>query len=307
MRPPPSSTWATLAAAALALGVSAACGASATEAPEVARTTTATATVTPTPVEQPSTGPAKGFELARFTNSTKVDNTWFPLVPGTRMVYRGETIEDGEKLQHRVEAVVTDLTKVVAGVEAVVLLELDYSEDTLVESELALFAQADDRTVWHLGQYPEVFEEGKLVETPAWVHGVKGAQAGITMRENDKAGDPSYSQGWGPEVQWSDRARVIKVGERTCVPAGCYDKVKVTEEYSDDEPGALQHKYYAPNVGNVRVGWAGNDPTKETLVLLSVEKLDPAGLEKFRAQALKLEKSAYQHSKEVWGTTEPAS
>jgi hypothetical protein len=83
--------------------------------------------------------------------------------------------------------------------------------------------------------------------------------------------------------------------------------VKVTEESSDDEPGALQHKYYAPNVGNVRVGWAGNDPTKETLVLLSVEKLDPAGLEKFRGQALKLEKSAYQHSKEVWGTTEPAS
>ena len=74
--------------------------------------------------------------------------------------------------------------------------------------------------------------------------------------------------------------------------AGCYDGVKVTEESSEDEPGALQHKYYAPEVGGVRVGWAGNDPTKETLELVSVEKLDAAAMAKARAAALKLEKSA---------------
>jgi hypothetical protein len=56
----------------------------------------------------------------------------------------------------------------------------------------------------------------------------------------------------------------------------------------------------------VRVGWAGNDPTKETLELVSVETLDAAALAKTRAAALKLEKSAYQHSKDVWGTTAPA-
>ena len=305
MRRRPVSIWAALALGALAPVVFGACGASGGGGTPSAVTTSATSP-TPTPVEQPTTGPAKGFEVAEFTNPTTVDNTWFPLQPGTHMVYRGETIEDGEKLQHRVEFTVTDLTKVVAGVESVVVLELDFSAGELVESELALFAQADDGTVWHLGQYPEVFEDGELVETPAWVHGIKGAQAGITIRENDKAGDPSYSQGWGPEVGWSDRARVIKVGERTCVPAGCYEGVKVTEEYSDDEPGALQHKYYAPEVGGVRVGWAGNDPTKETLELVSVETLEPAALAVARAAALTLEKSAYQHSKEVWGATAPA-
>lgn len=299
----PVSTRAALALGALALAVSAACSAPETSA--VATTTTA-ATPTPTPVAQPTTGPAKGFELATFTHPTTVDNTWFPLVPGTHMVYRGETIEDGEKQQHRVEFTVTDLTKEVGGIEAALILEEDFSADALVESELAMFAQADDGTVWHLGQYPEVYEDGEIVETPAWVHGVKGAQAGITIRENDKAGDPSYSQGWGPEVGWSDRARVIKVDQRTCVEAGCYDGVKVTEESSEDEPGAFQHKYYAPNVGGVRVGWAGNDPTKETLELLSVETLTPDALAKVRAEALKLEKSAFQHSKDVWGTTAPA-
>ena len=87
-----------------------------------------------------------------------------------------------------------------------VILERDFTRDTLEESELAMFAQADDKTIWHLGQYPEVYEDGEIVETPAWVHGVKGAQAGITIREGDEVGDPSYSQGWGPEVGWSDRA-----------------------------------------------------------------------------------------------------
>lgn len=306
MRPRPVTTSAALAVGALALAASAACGAAGDGETASAVTTTSTTTPSPTPVAQPTTGPAKGFELARFTTPTKVDNTWYPLVPGTHMVYRGETIEDGEKIPHRVELTVTDLTKVVAGVESVVILELDFTRDTLEESELAMFAQADDKTIWHLGQYPEVYEDGELVETPAWVHGVKGAQAGITIREDDTVGDPSYSQGWGPEVGWSDRARVIKVDERTCVEAGCYDGVKVTEESSEDEPGALQHKYYAPDVGGVRVGWAGNDPTKETLELVSVEKLDAAAMAKARAAALKLEKSAYQHSKDVWGTTSPA-
>ncbi|HEY7718442.1 MAG TPA: hypothetical protein VH915_06760, partial [Pedococcus sp.] len=56
----------------------------------------------------------------------------------------------------------------------------------------------------------------------------------------------------------------ITVNQRTCVEAGCYDGVKVTEKSSEDEPGAFQHKYYAPGAGGVRVGWAGDDPTKET-------------------------------------------
>jgi hypothetical protein len=307
MRQPRSTTTAAVVLGTALTLAAAACG----DAPETAgagtTTTTTTTTATPTPVEQPTTGPAKGFDVAGFANPTTVDNTWLPMKPGTHLVYRGETIEEEEKIPHRVEFTVTDLTKVVAGVEAVVVLELDYSDDQLEEAELALFAQADDKTIWHLGQYPEAYEEGKVVETPAWVHGVKGAQAGITIREDDTAGDPSYSQGWGPEVGWSDRARVVKVDQRTCVEAGCYEGVKVTEESSDDEPGALQLKYYAPGVGNVRVGWAGTDPTKETLELVSAETLDAAALAKARAAALKLEKSAYQRSKEVWGTTDPAS
>ena len=278
MRRRPVSIWAALALGTLAPVVFGACGASSEGWTPSAVTTSATSP-TPTPVEQPTTGPAKGFEVAEFTNPTTVDNTWFPLEPGTHMVYR-ETIEDGEApAPGRVH--VTDLTGRQQIVESVLVLEQDFSTDALVESELALFAQADDKTIWHLGQYPEVYEDGEIVETPAWVHGVKGAQAGITIRESDQPGDPS-SQGWGPEVGWSDRARVIKVDERTCVEAGCYDGVKVTGVQRRRAGRPAAQVLRAP-VGSV--GWAGNDPTKETLELVSVEALDPAALAKVRAAA----------------------
>jgi hypothetical protein len=292
-------------AAGLTLTVTAACGQQ--DAGSVAATTPATTTSSaPPPQPQPTTGPAVGFETAGFSDPTRVDNRWFPLVVGTKMVYRGQTIEDGEVMAHGVEFTVTDLTKTVAGVEAVVVLELDFSAGDLEEAELAMFAQADDGTVWHLGQYPEVYEDGRVVEHPAWVHGVKEAQAGITIRADDQPGAGSYSQGWGPEVGWSDRARVIETGQRVCVVAGCFDDVKVTEESSDDEPGAFQHKYYGPGVGNVKVGWAGDDPTRETLELVSVEKLDAGELASARGAALKLEKSGFTRSPDVWGTTGPA-
>jgi hypothetical protein len=175
-----------------------------------------------------------------------------------------------------------------------------------VESELAFFAQDNDGNVWNLGQYPEEYDDGKLVEAPAWIVPFEGARPGIAMKAAPAVGTPDYAQGLGPAVEWFDRAKVVKMGERTCVPAGCFDDVLVTDEFSKDEPGAHQLKYYARGVGNVRVGWAGNDPTEETLVLVKAVTLDPTALGRVRQEALRLEKSAYRNSKDLYGRTAPA-
>jgi hypothetical protein len=251
-------------------------------------------------------GPEPGYDRTAFSNPTQIDNRWLPLKPGTQLVLEGHTVEDGEKIPHRVVTIVTDLTKVVDGIRNVVVWERDYAEDTLEESELALFAQADDGNVWHFGQYPEEYEEGEVAGTPAWIHGIEGAQAGIAIKAESQPGSPSYSQGWGPEVDWTDRARVHQVGQRTCVRAGCYENVLVTDETSREEPDAHQYKFYAPGVGNMRVGFGGDDPTKETLELVEVVQLDAEALAKARAEVLTLEKSAYQRSKDVYGRTAPA-
>jgi len=247
------------------------------------------------------------FDPKNFNRSLHIDNPWLPLKPGTRFVYEGFTIEDGENVPHRVVFTVTDLTKVIGGVRAVVAYDLDYSAGELVEAEIVFFAQDNNDTVWHLGQYPEEYEDGKRVAAPAWIHGFEDAKAGIIMKAEPRLGTPSYSQGWAPAVNWTDRGVVYQMGQKTCVPVDCYEDVLVIAETSKEEPGAHQLKYYARGVGNVRVGWRGEgEKSKETLELVKVVQLGPEALAEARAEALKLETRAYKISKNVYGHTPPA-
>jgi hypothetical protein len=248
---------------------------------------------------------ANDFGKQKFDRSTAITNKWLPMKPGTQLVFEGTTIEGKDKIPHRLVFTVTDLAKVVGGVRSIVLWDRDWSDGQLVEAELAFFAQDNDGNVWQTGEYPEEYEDGKLVGNPTWVHGVKGTRAGLTMKAKPRLRTPSYSLGWAPSVGFNDRARVLKLGQKTCVRAGCYKNVLVVGEYNPDEPGQ-QLKYYAPGVGNVRVGYAGKDATKETLELTKVVQLSPAELAKARAAALRLEKHAYKISKKVYGTTPPA-
>lgn len=241
---------------------------------------------------------AKDYDRGNFAKSTKVDNRWFPLRPGTQLVFRGTTTEGKETIAHRVIFTVTDLTKEIDGVQNVVLWDRDYSSGKLVEAEIAFFAQDDAGNVWQLGEYPEEYEDGKIVKSPLWIHGLQGARAGLTMRAVSRKGTPSYSLGWGPAVGFNDRATVLRTGTKTCVPLGCYANVLVTNEFNPDEPGKHQLKYYARGVGNVRVGWAGkNEDTKETLVLVAINRLGSNAMAQARAAARKLEASAYERRK----------
>ena len=250
---------------------------------------------------------AEDFDPGHFDGSTDIDNEWFPLRPGTQFVYRGHTVEDGERIPHRVIFTVTDLTKVVNGVRAVVIWDRDFTAGELEETELAFFAQDDDGNIWHLGQYPEEYEQGKLVGAPAWIAGLKGAKPGLSMKAVPRLGTPSYSQGYAPApISWVDHARVYKTGEQTCVPFGCYDDVLVTEEFEPTKPDAYQLKYYARGLGNVRVGWRGSkEEERETLVLVKVVHLSQEALEEVRAEALALERRAYRVSRDVYGQTPP--
>jgi len=245
------------------------------------------------------------FKSAKFDNSTDVNNKWMPLKPGTQLVFEGETIENGESVPHRVIINVTDLTKVISGIRSVVTWDLDYSDGELVEAELAFFAQDNDGNVWRMGEYPEEYQAGKFIDNPTWIHGLDSALAGIAMKANPEPGTPDYPQGWGPNVDWTDRGLVDKVVEETCVPAGCYQNVLVIKETSATEQGAFQLKYFAPGVGNVLVDWTGTDKTQETLELVEYNELSPEELAEAHMKALELEKSAYEKSKDVYANTSP--
>lgn len=249
----------------------------------------------------------ENFSADQFDRSAQIDNPWLPLKPGTRYVYEGNTVEDdGTVVPHRFEVHVTDLTKVIGGVRALVTYDLDYSDGELVEAELAFYAQDREGTVWYMGEYPEEYEDGKFLLAPAWIHGFEDAKAGIMMRAKPELGTPSYAEGWGPAVDWTDRGQVDQVGQHTCVPVGCYDDVLVIAESSQQEQDAAQLKYYANGVGNIRVGWRGaGEKTKETLELTKVEHLDAAALAAVREKAMALERDAFRRKNVAYAQTSP--
>jgi hypothetical protein len=247
------------------------------------------------------------FDRKKFTRSTRIDNQWTPLRPGMQFTFEGRANRGHGRLPHRVVFTVTDLTKVIDGVRTVVLWDRDFNAGQIVETELAFFAQDDHGNVWLLGEYPEEWEDGAFSGAPdVWFSGVAKAKAGIMMRADPQLGTSSYLQGFAPEIEFSDRARVHQTGQRTCVPLGCYDNVLVTDEWNPLEKGdAHQRKFYAPGVGNIRVGAVGGKE-QEVLVLVKLAHLDPGALAQAREEALELERRAYRVRKDVYGRTRPA-
>lgn len=250
---------------------------------------------------------ANDFDPSNFGDSSTVDNKWFPLVPGAHSVFEGSAMDDSQRISRRVLTTVTDLTKEINGVDSRVVWERDYSDGEEVEAELAFFAQDKDGNVWHMGEYPEEYEGGEFDKAPGWLAGSKGASAGIAMMADPRKGTPSYAQGYAPPpINWIDRGRVYKVGQKTCVPVECYEDVLVIEEFERNKPGAYQLKYYAPGVGDVRVGWRGpKEEEKEGLELVQDVRLGPKALAEARAGALKLEEHAYE-IKDFYRETKPA-
>lgn len=252
----------------------------------------------------------RDFDRRNFTDSTRVDNRWNPLVPGTRFVYEGESDRGGGRKAHRVIFTVTDLTKVIDGVRTVVLWDQDINGGELLEGELAFHAQDDDGNVWNMGEYPEEYEDGKLDGAPdTWIAGLEGARGGIMMRGEPRIGTRSYLQGYAPEIEFSDRAKVHRAGLSDCVPVRCFRDVLVTDETNPLEPGdGHQRKFYAAGVGNIRAAPAPGKlggKEREVLVLTRVERLSPQEMARVRREALKLDRRAYRVRKDLYGRTPP--
>jgi hypothetical protein len=247
--------------------------------------------------------PAAAAGPARFTAPLHVDNRMFPLTPGTQYVYQGWIVEGGASKPHSVVFTVTDVTKTVDGVRTVVAWDRDFLEGRLQEQELALFAQDDRGNLWNFGEYPEEWDNGKLTGAPdTWIRGAGGAYGGIHMLARPGAGS-QYVEGRVPAIEFYDLTRVIRTSQATCVPASCFRRVLVTDEWSPGQSGH-QIKYYAPGVGLVRVAARGGD-SREYLRLTAVRHLGLADMAQVRAAALAMDHRGYRLSK-VYRVTGPA-
>ena len=184
------------------------------------------------------------IDPANFT--TNIDNPYFPLKPGTTYIYEGPT---SRGFIHT-EFVVTTNTKLIDGVTCVEVHDQVFTDGKLTEDTLDWFAQDKDGNVWYFGEDSDELVNGRVSSLGgSWQGGVNGASPGIAMKVHPKVGD-FYRQEFLLNTA-EDSAGVLNLNQTVTVPEATFHHCLETEEITGLEPGALEHKFYAPGVGNV--------------------------------------------------------
>jgi hypothetical protein len=206
-------------------------------------TPTATATVTPTPAATATATPTPTATPANFT--TTINNPFFPIKPGTIFIYKG--IKEGSKL--RDEFAVTDRTVVIDGVTCRVVHDKVFVDGLLRENTFDYFAQDKGGNVWYFGEdTEELNKNGKVVSTAGtWRAGVDGAKPGVIMEAHPKVKDHYFQEVAAPVAQ--DEAIVLNLHEIVAVPFGKFTNCLQTKEFTQLEPGNVEHKFYARGIG----------------------------------------------------------
>jgi hypothetical protein len=180
--------------------------------------------------------------------TTTIDNPYLPLTPGATRTYQGGN--------ERVEVTVTASTRDVMGVTAVVVRDREFDGTRLIEDTEDWFAQDNEGNVWYFGESTAECADGAVAnQSGSWEAGVDGAQPGIVMLGNPRVGDyyrQEYYRGYAEDV-----ARVRELGATVTHEDTNYDEVLITEDFTALEPGQLEHKAYAPEVGLIEEGPAG--------------------------------------------------
>jgi hypothetical protein len=201
----------------------------------------------PSPIALPQGSEAYDLDPALFAG-VAIDNAFWPMAPGSRWVY---TETDGEGNEQRVEVTVLDQTKEIAGIQATVVHDIVTQDGETVEDTLDWYAQDALGNLWYLGEDTKEYEAGKVVSTEgSWQTGVDGGQAGIIL-----PAAPAVGMTWRQEYlkgQAEDSAEVLSVDESVEVPAGTYDHVVRTRDFTPLEPTVEENKYYARGVGPVQ-------------------------------------------------------
>ena len=193
---------------------------------------------------------------------SKVDNPYFPLVPGTRFKY----IETAGGETNDRETTVTSQTKMIMGVKCIVVHDLVTAKGKVKEDTYDWYAQDKQGTVWYFGEAAQEFKPGGRVSREgSWEGGVQGALPGIIMPGEAKPGKPYRQQYY---ANWAeDMGQIVALGETVTVPAGTFTNCLRTKEWSLLESGG-EKKWYAPGIGFVRSEAIGG----EVVTLISIKR-----------------------------------
>jgi len=183
---------------------------------------------------------------ADFTHGM-VTNQWFPLKPGTRLVYHGT--KDGGRSRDVV--VVLHRTRVIQGVTCRAVWDRLYIDGVLEERTVDWYAQHRNGDVWYFGERTaELDEQGNVVTTEgSWLAGRDGARAGIFMTAHPLVGQTHQQEYYPGHAE--DRFRVVDISADLTVPMLWSTHAVQTKEWTPLEPGLFGYKFYVRDLGMV--------------------------------------------------------
>jgi hypothetical protein len=183
-----------------------------------------------------------------FSDPTTIDNRYLPLTAKKRCELRGKA-DDGTR-ERSIKTVLERTRRFdIAGqqVDAVVIRDDAYEDGRLVERTFDYFAQADDGTVYYLGEDVDNIRRGKVVDHGgSWLYGRDTDVLGVAMPADPKVGD-QYRFEDVPRIT-SESNRVEEAGMRARAARRTFTGVIRIQEFIQPE-GEIEYKLYAPEVG----------------------------------------------------------
>jgi hypothetical protein len=195
-------------------------------------------------------GAAAPAETTRFSNPRQIDNPYLPLTKFSRCELRGQ--EEGTR--GRVVRRLLDRTKAFefggSTVRAIVIEDRAFEDGELVERTLDYFAQADDGTVYYVGEDVDNYRNGKVVNHEgSWMYGRNTSKLGVAMPAGPQVGDRwRFEDVPGITVE-SDR--VVAKLPRVRVGGKTYREVIRVRERSQPQK-EIEYKLYARGTGLIR-------------------------------------------------------
>jgi hypothetical protein len=191
-------------------------------------------------------GPAA---LPHFSNPRRIDNPYLPLTKFRRCELRGPSEGKPERVVRTLLPTTERFTVGGAPVDAAVVEDTAHLAGTLSERTFDYFAQADDGTVYYLGERVNTYRGGKLTgHEGTWLYGKDTQSLGVAM-----AADPRTGATWrGEDVPGvtTEADRVMGHDASASALGHTYpDAIRVRESIKPENE--VEDKVYARGIGPI--------------------------------------------------------
>ncbi|NND45892.1 MAG: hypothetical protein HKN58_11260 [Xanthomonadales bacterium] len=241
-------------------------------------------------------------------SSNDIDNPWWPLAPGSRLVYIEEAEDECVIGVLDIQTTVGQYRVTVDGVDVREVLDREFLDETggdcdgdtanmgdweLLETTLDWYAQDVDGNIWYFGEHTVATDHDECDHPTDGVDPILGIEGcldgsweagydiweaeadedilpGIIMLAAPEKGQFYFQEYWEDEA--TDMGKVLNFKDVESVWFGPAEGCVVTKEWVPLEPGNVEHKYYCYGQGLVLVeGNAGGKTVWTDLV----EVFDP--------------------------------